>query len=365
MKSLKGYLRQNYSPIGIEIDCEYIRMLQVKRKDGLWRIHRAAQESLQPQEGEEDDTVRRLAAVIKRMIRTYSFHGHQVVSALPNQKVDILPVQMSVADDNGLEEKILENARARLSYGVEQAVIDYLPLGTHRKSGAGKKAFWIIASQRSHIDEHLAIIKGAGLHSRAIDIKPCALIRSLVTSGYEVEEHLLLIHLGEKDTLFLLMDKTGPLAMRVGIRGYLYMAEKLQKALEIDSISACSLLSDYGFHDYAADGGRGDNAPSDNTESVIQKIIFPIFEEILGGLENFLNYCHAEIKEMSIEKICISGKAYMIRNFDREIEKKLGMTAELFNPFTLSGKDRAVHPGIDVSHGSIYSVPFGLTMRES
>ena len=135
-------------------------------------------------EDEREDGSNKKAAIIRDMAKDYSFSGREVVTTLSNRDVDILPVRLPSAEGNGLEQKIIENARARLPYKVEQAVIDYLPIESFKKTGEGGKSFWIIASHRSLVEQHLSVIKEAGLHTRALDIQPCALMRSLVTTGY-------------------------------------------------------------------------------------------------------------------------------------------------------------------------------------
>ncbi len=144
------------------------------------------------------------------MTKDYSFSGREVVTTLSNRDVDILPVRLPASGTNGLEEKIIENARTRLSYKVEQAVIDYLPIEALQKTGEGEKSFWIIASQRSLVEQHLSLIKAAGLHTKALDIQPCALMRSVVKSGYEMNGNHLLVHMGDRDSLFLFIEKAGP-----------------------------------------------------------------------------------------------------------------------------------------------------------
>jgi type IV pilus assembly protein PilM len=361
---MKNVFKQPYSPIGLEISHDAIRMIQVKKDNGSLTLHRAAEEHYGIDEHETEDGSKKRATIIKNMAKDYSFSGRQVVTTLSNRDVDILPVRLPSSEENGLEEKIIENARARLSYKVEQAVIDYLPIETLKNPGEGGKSFWIIASQRLLVDQHLAIIKKAGLHTKALDIQPCALMRSLVTTEYGRDGNHLLVHMGDRDSLFLLIGRAGLLAQRIHLKGYQDMADKLTEGLKIERTEAFRLLSHYGFIGCTADQEKKGGHSPDSTASAVHEIILPSFKDTFEGIKNFVNYCHAEIGEVRIEKIVLSGKACLVRNLDHIIEHGSEIKTELFNPFTTLDvkKDELAH--IDPKQGSIFTVPLGLTLRE-
>ena len=357
-------LRQQYSPIGLEISQDTIRMIQVKKQSGKWMLYRVAQEEFNLQEQEPDALRDKLAQKIRAMKKDHTFYGRQVVSTLSNVDVDILPVRLPASETNGIEGEIIENARTRLSYKVDQAVIDYLPIEALKKNGKGENSFWIIASQRERVEQHLSLIKAAGLHTKALDIQPCALMRSVVESGYEINGNLLLIHMGERDSLFLFIEKEGPLAHRIHMKGYLHIADKLTETLKIERTEAFRLLSDYGFIDPGP--GKDSKKPDipNTTMSTVHEIILPLFKNTFEGLKDFVNYCHAEVGEMSIEKICLSGKASLIRNIDKMIQHDSDIPTEVINPFSSLGVENGALAGIDPRQGPIFSVAFGLTVRE-
>ena len=60
----------------------------------------------------------------------------------------------------------------------------------------------------------------------------------------------------------------------------------------------------------------------------------------------------------------LSGKACLIRNLDHMIEHGSDIKTEVLNPFSTLGvqKDELAH--IDPMHGSVFTVPLGLTLRE-
>jgi Tfp pilus assembly PilM family ATPase len=142
------------------------------------------------------------------------------------------------------------------------------------------------------------------------------------------------------------------------------MAEKLTEGLKIARGEAFRLLALYGFIGPMPGREKKVAQTPDSTASAVHEIILPGFREIFEGIKDFVNYCHAEIGEIRIEKIVLSGKACLIRNLKQMIEQGSDIKTEVLNPFTTLGVEKDELPNIDPMRGSVFTVPLGLTLRE-
>ena len=52
---MKNVFKHPYSPIGLEISHDAIRMIQVKKDNGSWTLHRAAEEKYELEGDEAED----------------------------------------------------------------------------------------------------------------------------------------------------------------------------------------------------------------------------------------------------------------------------------------------------------------------
>jgi type IV pilus assembly protein PilM len=357
--------KTNYSSIGLEIGEDCIRMIQLKSNNGQWSLHSLLQEEFSSQEGNPDENHAMLVSLVKGLLKKQSLHGRTVVSALSNRDVDILPVRLKLENEHELEAKILEQASARLSYDVGNAVIDYLPIDALQDSRDEGKPFWIIATQRSLLDQHLSLLKDTGLQSNAIDIQPCALVRAVLMSGHAMDEKSLLIHVGDRDSILMLLEKAGPIAERVFLKGYQDMVAKIQNTLKLDKRSAAGLLVDHGFKDESSEE-MGNRAPrSDDIGNTVHEVILPIFNEIFESLRDFCNYCYAEIRDVTIERIYLTGKASLVCNIDRLVEKTTEIKTEILDPLKSFCADGKTLPDMQTKHGGLFSVPLGLCLRQT
>jgi len=332
MKYLENIFKKKYSPIGLEISDNFIRMVQLTGSNGLWRLYRIAHEEFRSEGQGSGEGTAHLAGILKDMIKKHSFSGRDVFSTLSNRNVDILPVRLRENEEGGLEEKIIENARNRLPYSVDEAVIDYLPIEGLQRSEEEGRPFWIIAAQRHAVVEHLALVKAGGLRCRAIDIQPCALLKAVGSDEKSLEGKSLLIHMGERESLYLLMEHGRLLAERICLKGFQDMADKIQKDLNINMQGAIRLLADYGFEDRAAGSSNGETQTGDNIGIIVQEVIYPVFQDILEGLKSFFTYCNTEIMDLRIERVYLSGRAGFVRNMDTIIEKIAETKTNILNP---------------------------------
>ncbi len=351
---------KQYSPIGLEVSEGLVRMVQLVTANGTQQVHRMCQTEVE-MPGEDTEKHDQITAhMIKNLVKKHGFHGREAVTGLSNRDVDILPVQLQVKDEQDVEEKILENAKARLHYDTEQAVIDYLPLEALQKTGEDQRVYWIIAARRQLVDRQLGILKQAGLHGRAIDIQPCALVRSVGFTEYSRDKEILVIHIGERDTVFLLMDRGSLLAERVCAKGYRDMAGKIQKTLDLDFQSAVGLLADYGF----AGCQEKHAAAPDSTGSIVHEVILPVFQDVFDTLKSFIVYCYAEVKEVAIDTICLTGRAGDIKNLDSMIAMRTDTQTLVINPLETMGSSANGTSGSALQRGAAFSVPLGLTLWE-
>jgi len=169
--------KSNYSAIGLEIGATSIKMAQLKRKATGWAISDMLVKEINLSNEENGESRSdAIADIIKECMQESSFSGRSVVSIMPGDQLDILPVKLSLSGDESVEDAILDKARAHLSYDVENAVIDYIPVedGEDGPENGLPTRSLLISARREDVDYHLSILKKAKLKPLALDISACA-----------------------------------------------------------------------------------------------------------------------------------------------------------------------------------------------
>jgi len=352
--------KKNYSPIGFEIGSAALRMVQLVRADAGVGMQAMVDVALRDADGEQEA----LAGTIRDLVREHRFRGKRVVSVLSGRDVDFLPMQISTGPEQAIEEKIYENARTRLSFDIADAVIDYLPIDPGPQEGEKNRRFLIVACRRSVVERHVHIVKSAGLRPVAIDIAPCALLRTLEMCGCAIQGQSIIIYLGDKGVLFVYLYNGSILAVRSYNRGYRHLVERLTAGLDIDRQSARRLLGDYGL--------SGNSVPCDDPgapgtggiAAVTREIIVPVFHELLGALNEFCTYCWGIVHDDALDRAFLTGKASRVRAMGAAVNRVLDADTHIVDPLQAVCADVPAGGHGAVAHGSVLCMPVGLALRE-
>ncbi|MBI5183282.1 MAG: type IV pilus assembly protein PilM [Nitrospinae bacterium] len=386
---------RRYSPIGLEIDLTSIKLLQLRETSKGWRIQDMTIRDLPPvgvgdNEGEDEGIIQ----TIREMLKESSFHGKDVVSTIPPSRLDIIPIKIALSEGEDEEDAIIKEAKAHLSYKIDEAVIDYLPLGQNDQRRDGKERFLLIASKREDVERHIAIIKGGGLRPKAIEISACAVVRAMRhlhsvsmspnsrENNKDGEKRIMVINMKDLDTSITVLGGNDILLERNIQWGIENMVGLLINNIELDRGRAKELLYKVGlnptdlerpqapsqainartnkFDDATHAKGDEGMEQMNKIADTVYEIVSPQLEDLCQEIKKVMIYFQAEMQGITIESIYIIGNGFYIKNMDKYIEHTTGITTSIVNPLApfLNGEDslREKTP--------YFSIALGLVLRE-
>jgi type IV pilus assembly protein PilM len=369
MPGVKGFGKKRYSAIGLDIGATSIKMAQLKRIETGWAISNMLVKEINLSKDENGESNSEIVAnIIKDCMKELSFSGRSVVSAMPWYQLDVFPVKLSLSGAESIEDAMLEKARVHLSYDVENAVIDYIPV-ENGETGQGKSRptrSLLISAQRKDVDMHLHILKMAKLKPVALDISSCALARVIRFSRTEQDKNLLVINAGEQNTTLTLLWKNNILLVRNIVWGRENLIDELMSRLKLERQKADELLSINGLHSGQSQEPEQENErllKNTNTSDVIYEIVANQLEKLSKEVDKVLQYFASEMRGSVLDLIYIMGAASSIKDLDAYLEKRTGISTELFNPaVTLEMGEHEVSNDNN-NYKAVCGVPVGLAMR--
>jgi type IV pilus assembly protein PilM len=361
--------KSNYSAIGLEIGATSIKMAQLQRTATGWAISDMIVKEIKDSQNENGDS--RIDAIVKSInecMQESSFSGRSVVSIMPGDQLDIVPVKLSLSGDASVEDAILERARAHLSYDVENAVIDYIPVedGEDGSENSLPTRSLLISARREDVDNHLSILKRANLKPLALDISACALARLIRFSRAEKDKNVLVINAGERHTTLTLLWKHNILLDRNILWGRDNLIESLMNRLKLNREKAEGLLSRHGLHPGQSEVPDQENerhSHASKASEVVYEIVANQLEQLSAEIEKVLQYFSSEMRGAEMDVLYIMGSASTIKDLDTYLGKRTGISTKQFNPVaTLNMGEREVSNGRN-EFGAVCGVPVGLAMR--
>ncbi len=115
-----------------------------------------------------------------------------IVLGLANQRIIVRPVDVPALSDEALRESLAAHVADFIPMSVENAVLDFMPLGgamTESQTVAagdgdgprelGVRPILVVAAQREMVDNLIGVVESAGLKILALDLQAFALVRAV------------------------------------------------------------------------------------------------------------------------------------------------------------------------------------------
>jgi type IV pilus assembly protein PilM len=170
---------RNQLPIGLDIGHSVIKMIQLEVNGSHIRVLGADKIRIDPNI-DGDGQARRafIVSAVKQMLTDSSFHGRNVVSCLPNERLKITSLRLADAGGEQIDQALRREATQRFGLDPDKDMIDYVRAGDVRQGDEIKHELILFATDDESIKSHIGLLEEAGLRPVGIDPLPCALFRS-------------------------------------------------------------------------------------------------------------------------------------------------------------------------------------------
>ena len=285
--------------IGLDIGSSAVRAAQVDFGRGAPTVKRLGQVLLPHGAIRDGEIIDRDVVVqaIRELWTTYGFKGRKVSLGLANQQVIVRQIEVPHLPDKELRASLQFQVQEHLPIAVEDAVLDYYPLGTvEGPDGTELSRLLLVAAQQEMVNAVLEVVERAKLQPIALDLNAFAALRSLASAdGFDVDETgELIIDMGSSVTNILVHRGGLPHFVRILVRGGDSISEALVNGLGLEWDEAEAAKAEIGLrHD--PDGDEVAQLIADRTNQFV--------EEIRGSVDYFL----AHVDAIPIGRMVVTG----------------------------------------------------------
>ena len=179
---MKTVFRGEYTPIGLDVGHDSVKMLQLCRRAGKWRVLAGG---IYP----FSDAVRQNPAQRWRQVATAvralmtgpgraGFRGRKVVAALDHQQVLVKNARLPKMPDSELAEAVRWEAVERIPFDLTGGLVHHLVAGDVRQGGEQRQEVLMFAVEEKTLRETLEAIDAAGVCPVGLDAQSLALARA-------------------------------------------------------------------------------------------------------------------------------------------------------------------------------------------
>ena len=241
-----------------------------------------------------------------------------IVLGLANQRIIVRPVDVPALSDEALRESLSVHVADFIPMAVENAVLDFMPLGGAMKESQtveskddgpaelGVRPILVVAAQREMVDNLIAVVEGAGLKILALDLQAFALVRAVYGSRIPLGEPAeAIVSIGAGLTQVVITRDGEAVFFRVVPFGGNDFTEALMNGLGMDRDAAEELKRTVGVR--AVDGQAGVlESQEERAREILTRTANQLIDEIRGSLEF---YGSTQGGDAPVSELKISGNA--------------------------------------------------------
>ena len=314
-------------PIGLNLGSRYVSLVQLAGSPGNRHVHAMAYGEV-PYDCDEstEEQDHEISAILKKLVADHHFKGKNVVSCLGSQELFMQNVRLPQLPPEEVEKVVRWEAEERLPYSVDEAQIRYLIAGQVRQDDNVKQEVILMACHQGVIKRHIGILEQAGLVPIAIDVEPCAVLRSFRFNemSESTKQRVAYLHLGENSTTVFFAEDAQILFLKLIASGGRQLDQAVARHLELSLEEAARMRADVTNSDSLD--------PEDEIHRSIVDAIRNPLENIASEIELCLRYFKVTFRGRPLENIVVTGNEACpwLAEF---LTDRLPTSCELGNPF--------------------------------
>ncbi|MCJ1883548.1 pilus assembly protein PilM [Pseudomonas sp. QE6] len=339
--------------LGIDISSTSVKLLELSRSGGRYKVEAYAVEPLPPN------------AVVEKNIAELEGVGQALSRVVAKARTGVKTAAVAVAGsavitktiemDGGLSEDELENqlkieADQYIPYPLEEVAIDFEVQGASARN-AERVDVLLAACRKENVEVREAALALSGLTAKVVDVEAYALERAFSLLGDQLggnadELTVAVVDIGATMTTLSVLHHGRTIYTREQLFGGRQLTEEIQRRYGL-SVEEAGLAKKQG------------GLPDDYDSEVLQ----PFKDAVVQQVSRSLQFFFAAGQFNDVDYILLAGGTASIPDLDRLIQQKIGTPTLVANPFTdmvLSGK---VNAGALASDAPALMIACGLAMR--
>jgi type IV pilus assembly protein PilM len=318
---LKSRRRQDKTVVGLEMDPSHIAAAEV-RVNGNITVTKGGVAHLNPgvlRDGEVVDT----AALSEALRSLFAEHelGTNVRIGVANQRIVVRTLDVPVTDDDkALELAVRASAPDHIPVPMDEAVLDFQPLGVVGTPDGPRTRVVIVAVRREMIDRLVAAAHDAGLTLEGIDLSAFAMVRALRSPGSD--QGVLYVNLAGLTNVAVAND-AGCLFTRAAAGGLDAIALTLSERRGLTMEHARGWMQHVGLMAPLA-SIEGDV----DLVAAVRQALEDGIHQVADTVRNSLNFYRMQDSAETVERAVLTGPAVAIPGFTEALAVQLSMPVE-------------------------------------
>jgi type IV pilus assembly protein PilM len=379
--------------IGLDIGSTAVRAVEVTGGDPPSVIH-AAQVPLAPGavESGEVKEPEQVSEALRELWQRGGFKSKRVYMGVGNQRVVVREIALPYLPEKELRASLGFQVQEFIPMSVDDAVLDYDPVGEFEQDDRRMLRMLLVAAQRSMVDVVVAAALGAKLEPAGLDLVPFAMVRSVGTTGVgmdleeegdeavvDVGAHVtnIVVH-AQGNTRFVRIlpsggrDITVAIARGLGITEEL--AERLKRGEDVEAHEIVAGTAERPDVEAAETQEQPEPGPSEETvvprppegavpdPSRVREIAIQRASSFVDEIRSSLEFYTAQAQGARIARVLVTGGGSKLEGFLDLLRQRIPVQVERGQVFQRARSQLTLSPEAVAEAEPLLAVAVGLAI---
>jgi type IV pilus assembly protein PilM len=339
--------------LGLDISSTSVKLLELSRKNGRYRVEAYAVEPLPPTAVVEKtiSDVDGVGEAIKRAVARSRSSARRAAVAVAGSAVITKTIEMDAElSDEELDRQITLEADQYIPYPLDEVALDFEVQGLSERNPAQVEVL-LAACRRENVETREAALQLGAVQPAVVDVESHAMKRAFELIkprlGPNVDDLLVaVVDIGATMTTLLVLAGDQAVYTREQLFGGKQLTEEIQHRYNLSFEEAGMAKKQGGLPDHY------------ETE-----VLQPFKEAVLQQVTRSLQFFFSSSRYDDVDYIVLAGGTASIDGLAEMIQNKLGTPTMIANPF----QDMSIAARVDadalVSDGPAMMIACGLAMR--
>jgi len=345
--------KRNVPVIGLDVSSTAVKLLELGRSGGKYRVESYAVEPLPPNSVVEKTITDEQAVgeAIRRAVKRSGTKSKHCALAVAGSAVitKVIAMPGGISDDE-MEGQIQLEADQYIPYPLEEVSLDFEIVGPSEHD-PDKVDVLLAASRTENVDVRVAAAELGGLITRIVDVEAFCmenafrlLARHLPEQG--VEQNVAMVDVGATMTNLSVLSDLKIIYAREQVFGGKQLTEEIQRR---------SGLS----YEEAGLAKRQGGLPENYGPEVLE----PFKEAMAQQINRALQFFYSSSQVNQVDHIVLAGGCASIENVDKTVAEHTGVTVTVANPFAEMSLTNKVKSEIIANDAPALMIATGLALR--
>ncbi|MBL4606566.1 MAG: pilus assembly protein PilM [Pseudomonadales bacterium] len=345
--------KKSASLLGLDISSSTVKLLELSRSSGQFRVESYGVEPLPPNAVVEKNIsdVEAVGQAIKRLVTREKVSTKNAAVSVAGSAVITKVIQLDAhLTEDDMESQIRLEADQYIPYPLEEVAIDFEVQGPVEDNPELAEVL-IVACRTENVDMREAVLEAAGLLAKVVDVEAYAMERafSLIEDqldNSEEQQTIAIVDVGATMTTLSVLDAGQTIYTREQFFGGKQLTEEIQRR--------------YGLSFEEAGLAKKQGGLPDDYES---EVLDPFKDAVVQQVSRSLQFFFSSSQFNDVDCIVLAGGTASLPGVRELVEEKVGTTTIVANPFSNMSLASKVSASALSDDAPALMIACGLAMR--